>query len=78
MEDLYPLDVLLSVMRKKWRDEDYDGAVALAKIAAPYLHGKVPATRPVGDLSGVSDDELDRLERSFGAGAPGQAPGKPE
>jgi hypothetical protein len=64
---LMPLHVLLLVMRRKWDEGDEDGAVALAKIAAPYLHPRVPAARPVGDLAGVSDDELDRFERRGGA-----------
>ncbi len=63
MSELTPLGVLLHMMRKKWKDEDYDGAVALAKIAAPYLHGRVPASRPRGDLAGATDAELDEFER---------------
>ena len=54
-----PLHVMLTVMRRKWRDGDEDGAVALAKVAAPYVHPKVPAARPSTDLAQVSDDELD-------------------
>ena len=76
MKELTPLQVLLRVMRQKWCDGDIDGAVALAKIAAPYLHPKVPATRPIGDLAGVSDDELDRFERGGRAGSAGTDPGK--
>ncbi|MDT7952985.1 MAG: hypothetical protein RQ966_15885 [Acetobacteraceae bacterium] len=68
MSSITPLYILLSVMRRKWKEDDVDGAVALAKVAAPYMHPKVPAARPVGDLSGVSDDELDRIEREIGAG----------
>jgi hypothetical protein len=76
MKELTPLNILLLVMRQKWRDGDLDGAVALAKIAAPYLHPKVPATRPSGELAGVSDDELDRFERGGGAGSAGENPGE--
>ena len=54
-----PLQVMLTVMRRKWRDGDEDGAVALAKVVAPYVHPKVPAARPFMDLAQVSDDELD-------------------
>ena len=67
MSDVTPLYILLSVMRKKWLADDLDGAVALAKVAAPYLHPKVPAASPIFDLSGVSDDELDRIERDIRA-----------
>ena len=55
-----PLELLLKAMRRKWDEEDVDGAVALAKAAAPYLHGRAPSGRAPGDLAGVPDDELDR------------------
>jgi hypothetical protein len=76
-KNVTPLHVLLSVMRQKWDDQDLDGAVALAKIAAPYLHAKVSAARPAADLSGASDDELDRFERGGGASASNEDPGEP-
>ncbi|GAC1346178.1 MAG: hypothetical protein NVSMB18_27670 [Acetobacteraceae bacterium] len=76
MKEPTPLHVLLLVMRQKWRDGDVDGAVALAKVAAPYLHAKVPAARPAADLAGVSDDELDRFERGGGAGSEDASPGE--
>ena len=72
-----PLHVLLLVMRRRWREGDLDGAVALAKLAAPYLQAKMPAARPAGDLAGVSDDELDRFERGGGAGAAEEDPDEP-
>ncbi len=59
MVEASPLHVMLTVMRRKWRDGDEDGAVALAKVAAPYVHPKVPAARPSVDLAQVSDDDLD-------------------
>ena len=67
MTELTPLHVLLAVMRRRWEEKDLDGAVALAKAAAPYRHGKPPASRPGGDLAGVTDDELN--ERGCGDGA---------
>ena len=67
MSDVTPLYILLSVMRRKWLADDLDGAVALAKVAAPYMHPKVPAARPIFDLSEVSDEELDRIERDIRA-----------
>lgn len=63
MTEVLPLYVLLEVMRQRWEIEDYDGAVALARIAAPYLHGKAPLARPGGDLAGVTDEELERVGR---------------
>jgi hypothetical protein len=67
VSDITPLHILLTAMRRKWTADDVDGAVALAKVAAPYMHPKVPAARPIGDLSGVSDEELDRIERDIRA-----------
>ncbi len=58
-----PLDVLLKAMRLKWRKGDQDGAAALAKAAAPYIHprangSKDEATPPI---EGLSDAELIQL-----------------
>lgn len=64
-----PLHVMLTVMRRKWRDGDEDGAVALAKAVAPYVHPRAPVVRAAADLSQVSDDELDELGGGGGAGA---------
>ncbi len=61
MVEASPLHVMLTVMRRKWRDGDEDGAVALAKVAAPYVHPKAAAVRPSNDLAQVSDDDLDKL-----------------
>ena len=59
MAELSPLSVLLTVMRQRWAAGDLEGAVALAKVAAPYMHGKAPAARPFGDLAAVADDDLE-------------------
>lgn len=55
-----PLGVILAAMRRKWADGDLDGAAALAKAAAPYIHSRLSAARAPGDLRFLSDDELDR------------------
>ena len=68
MGEFSPLHVLLTAMRRKWRDGDEEGAVALAKAAAPYVHPRAAAARPPSDLAQVSDDELDD-------GGPGDGPG---
>ena len=36
-----PLDVLVQTMLRKWDADDWDGAVALAKVAAPYIHPRL-------------------------------------
>ena len=69
MAEFSPLFVLLTVMQRRWESEDWEGAVALAKVAAPYLHGKAPTARFLGDVSGVPDEELDQW-----SGAGGTAP----
>ena len=63
-----PLEVLLGVMNRKWADGDEDGAVQLAKAAAPYVHPRASARGPV-DLAGVGDDELERMDGQPGGGA---------
>ncbi len=58
---LLPLDVLLQAMRHKWDQGDHDGAAALARDAAPYLHSRMGTARAAPELRTISDDELDRL-----------------
>lgn len=58
---LLPLDVLLKAMRHKWEQGDHDGAAALARHAAPYVHPRMGTVRAAPDLRMISDDELDRL-----------------
>ena len=72
MAEASPLHVMLTVMRRKWRDGDEDGAVALAKAVAPYVHPKAAAVRVSNDLAQVSDDDLDELG---GRGRAGPAEG---
>ena len=77
MTGVLPLYVLLEVMRRRWKIGDLEGAVALAKVAAPYLHGKAPSARPEGDLAGVTDEELERVgwEAVDGGGRDGEGGG---
>ncbi len=63
-----PLEVLLRVMNRKWTEGDEDGAVQLAKAAAPYVHPRAAARGSV-DLAEVGDDELERMHGGDGAGA---------
>ena len=72
-----PLDFLLSIMR----DDEQDARWRLdaAKAAAPYSHARLSATEVSGpsggpvsvqttnklDISGMSDEELDALERAL-------------
>jgi hypothetical protein len=56
-----PLELILTEMRRKFRGGDKDGAVALARIAAPYLHPRLPAATPAADLATMPDADLDTV-----------------
>ena len=56
-----PLDVLLHVMRRHWREGRVEDAVALAKAAAPYLHPRAGGQRGGVNLATIGDDALDDL-----------------
>jgi hypothetical protein len=75
--DMTPLDYLLAIMR----DEAQDARSRLnaARAAAPYCHARLSSTELSGpdgsavqvqttqklDISGLSDEELDILERAL-------------
>jgi hypothetical protein len=63
---LPPLQILLAVMQQKWEAGDLDAAAKLARVAAPYLHGRCATVRDIAstDLQHLSDAELDRLIRA--------------
>ena len=69
-----PLAILLAEMHRKWDDGDKEGAVALARLAAPYLHPRVPPTKPAAELSKLTDADLDQLCGTDGAAAPDEGP----
>lgn len=66
MAELSPLYVLLTMMRRRWEADDHEGAVALARLAAPYMHGRATPMRVAGELAGVPDEELDSWTAGFG------------
>jgi hypothetical protein len=57
-----PLEVLERAMWRKWAEGDWDGAVAIARIAIPYRHARLNGAPPdrvvADDLRLVDDDEL--------------------
>lgn len=59
--DMTPLAIILTLMRQRFDDQDMDGAVALARIAAPYIHPRVTATTPQADLAAMPDADLDAI-----------------
>ena len=54
-----PLDILLTLMRRHWANKEEEKAVALAKVAAPFVHPRAQASRGSLGLAEASDDELD-------------------
>jgi hypothetical protein len=61
---LSPLDVLMQAMRKKWEAKDDDGAVDIARAAAPYMHARVSARASsllTKEVHRLTDAELDTL-----------------
>lgn len=69
---LTPLHVLLDAMRRRWAAGDEDGAIALAKAAAPYVHPRAQA-RATPDMQDMDDDELAGVA---GTSAAGEAAGE--
>jgi hypothetical protein len=65
-DGITPLSVMLTMMRQYWDDRQYDKAVTLARLAAPYMHGRMPPPAPQRSLTNLSDEELaawvDRLD----------------
>jgi hypothetical protein len=61
-DELSPLSVLLQAMRNKWDQGDADGAVAIARTAAPYVHARygnvTGSTHSEPELNRLSDAEL--------------------
>ncbi len=57
-----PLSIILATMRQKYAAGDLDGAVALARIAAPYLHPRVSSTTLPTELAAMSDADLDAIQ----------------
>lgn len=60
--ELSPLDVLLHAMQSKWQAGDHDGAVAIARAAAPYVHARrrdgAALVNAESDLHRIGDAEL--------------------
>jgi len=54
-----PLHIMLTLMNRHWAAGNEAEAVALAKLAAPFVHPRAPAARPPIDLSEASDEQLD-------------------
>ena len=75
MAEVTPLYVLLSVMQTRWKEEDFEAAVGLAKAAAPYVHGRAATVAGPGDMSEMPDEELEGGVEAERAEAAGGGPG---
>lgn len=76
-QGLTPLEVMLEAMRRHAKDEKWDEAASIAKDAAPYMHAKLASVQHTGrnggpiqtmdvtKLKGMTDQELDLLERAL-------------
>jgi hypothetical protein len=51
-EGITPLEVMLKAMRLKVDENDWDGAAAIAKDAAPYMHAKLASVEQTGPGGG--------------------------
>lgn len=54
-----PLDIVLTLMHRKIAEGEGIEAAALAKTAAPFLHGRAQSSRISKHLAEAADDELD-------------------
>ncbi len=54
-----PLYIMLTLMNRHWAAGNEAEAVALAKLAAPFVHPRAPAARAPIDLSDATDEQLD-------------------
>ncbi len=54
-----PLDTVLTLMRRKVSEGEGTEAAVLAKVAAPFLHGRAHSSRISKYLAEAEDDELD-------------------
>jgi len=71
---LTPLAVLLRLMREKWQSGDRDGAAALARAAAPYMHPRranvASHPDPLPEAHRLTDAELARHLALLAKGEP--------
>lgn len=56
-----PLEILMTVMRDRFDNQDFDGAVAIAKAVAPFVHAKPNARTAPVSLAMLKDEQLVEL-----------------
>lgn len=60
-----PLEVLVTCMRRAYDEQDFDQAVTLANLAAPYMHPKLSAVQ--AHVHTTSDQGLDLMTKAISA-----------
>lgn len=58
---LTPLAMILTIMHQHYDAGEFGAAAALARVAAPYLHPRLPASTPASNLATMPDADLDAL-----------------
>jgi hypothetical protein len=58
-----PLDILMTIMRSRFREGDFDGAAAIAKAVAPFVHPKPRERAVTGRIDMLRDHQLVELCR---------------
>ena len=53
-----PLDILLTLMRRRWAAGEEAESAALARVAAPFVYPRAPASRVPIHLAEAVDDEF--------------------
>ena len=64
-----PLDTLLTLMRWHWEAKEKAEAMALAEVAAPFVHPRAQASSAPIHLAEAADDKLDLRHPTGGADA---------
>jgi hypothetical protein len=75
-EPKMPLDILITVMRDRYEHADIEGAVAIAKAVAPFVHAKPRPRAGAAALGMMRDEQLAELcrPRTARAGASEEDP----
>ncbi len=62
-DPMSPLDILMTIMRQRFDDGDAEGAVAIAKAVAPFVHPKPKERAAHGTIDTLRDHQLVELCR---------------
>ncbi len=60
-DPLSPLDILMTIMRHRYAEGDFDGAAIIAKAVAPFVHSKPHGRGTIGTIDTLKDHQLVEL-----------------